>query len=191
MTRVTVLPGLTTLPLDIESIYRSHGKAVGRWAARLGGPGLDPEDIVQEVFLIAQRKLPGFRGDASPARWLYRITERVVAHRRRRERWRTLLVGPEDRRARDVPAGDPSGLEIVQRRQATVLFYQALDRLPETQRSAFILFELEELSGQQIADLKGVPVATVWVWLHRARAHFIARAAELREGPAAQRDQRA
>jgi RNA polymerase sigma-70 factor (ECF subfamily) len=51
--------------------------------------------------------------------------------------------------------------------------------LNENQRAAFILFEIEELSGQEIAELKGVSVSTVWVWLHRARARFLARLAKL------------
>jgi RNA polymerase sigma-70 factor (ECF subfamily) len=162
---------------DIAAVYRSHGAAVARWAARLGGPDLEAEDIVQEVFMIAQRKLPGFRGEASPARWLYRITERVVSHRRRSERWRRFLVGTAETVAGGVPAPGATPLELVQRRQAAALFYRALEGMPENHRAAFILFELEELSGAEIAALKDVRVATVWVWLHRARAHFLAKLA--------------
>src|SRR5688500_900979 len=110
MRTLPTLPVLPTVPalgrsspaspaFDIAAVYRSHGAAVARWAARLAGPDLEAEDLVQEVFMIAQRKLPGFRGDASPARWLYRITERVVSHRRRSERWRRFLVGTPDRMA--------------------------------------------------------------------------------------------
>jgi RNA polymerase sigma-70 factor (ECF subfamily) len=167
---------------DIAAVYRSHGAAVARWAARLAGPGLEAEDIVQEVFMIAQRKRASFRGEASPARWLYRITERVVAHRRRRERWRRWLGGDAERAARDLPSRDPTPLESVQRRQAAALFYRSLEGMPENHRAAFILFELEELSGAEIATLKGVRVATVWVWLHRARAHVLKRVPELEAG---------
>jgi RNA polymerase sigma-70 factor, ECF subfamily len=59
--------------------------------------------------------------------------------------------------------------------------YAVLDRMGERHRTVFILFEIEEFSGQEIADLKGVKVGTVWVWLHRARAEFAQRLAELRE----------
>jgi RNA polymerase sigma-70 factor (ECF subfamily) len=177
MIQAETLTKATALPLDIEAVYRTHRGAVARWAARLAGPGLEAEDVVQEVFLIAQRKLAGFRGEASPARWLYRITERVVCHRRRRERWRRWLGGSLDAAAH-VPAQTPTPLESLQGRRATAVFYSALDGMSENHRAAFILFELEELSGQEIAALKGVPVATVWVWLHRARARFLERLAE-------------
>src|SRR5262249_5894853 len=72
--------------LDIENVYGDYGDAVTRWAARLSGPGIETEDLVQEIFLIAHRKLGSFRHDAALATWLYRITERVVARRRSRER---------------------------------------------------------------------------------------------------------
>ena len=164
---------------DIATVYRTHGAAVARWAARLAGPGLEPEDLVQEVFMIAQRKMSTFRGEASPARWLYRITERVVAHRRRKERWRRFIAGAGDQAVDEVPGSGPTPLEAAQRRQAAGLFYRALEGMAENHRSAFILFELEELSGAEIAALKAVNVNTVWVWLHRARAHFLNRLAEL------------
>jgi RNA polymerase sigma-70 factor (ECF subfamily) len=177
--------------LDVATLYRSHGAAVARWAARLAGPGLEPEDLVQEVFLIAQRKLAGFRGESSPARWLYRITERVVWHRRRkqrqqeplRSRWRRLMFGTDEVEPADLPSPDPSPLDVAQTRESATLFYRALEGMNERHRAAFILFELEELSGAEIAALEGVAVGTVWVWLHRARAQFLTRLAQLEARP--------
>ena len=61
-----------------------------------------------------------------------------------------------------------------ERRQSTETVYRILDRLPGKYRSVLILFELEELSGEEIATLTGLKLATVWVHLHRARARFIA-----------------
>jgi RNA polymerase sigma-70 factor (ECF subfamily) len=188
-------PRVQPEPLDVATLYRSHGAAVARWVARLAGPGLEPEDLVQEVFLIAQRKLPGFRGESSPARWLYRIAERVVWHRRRkqrqqepsRSRWHRLFfagrAGVAEIEPADLPSPDPSPLDVVQTRQAATLFYRALEGMNERHRAAFILFELEELSGAEIAALQDVAVGTVWVWLHRARAQFLAKLGELERRP--------
>jgi RNA polymerase sigma-70 factor (ECF subfamily) len=165
--------------LDIESVYRDYCDAVTRWAARLSGPAIETEDLVQEIFLIAHRKLASFRHDAALATWLYRITERVVSRRRRREQLRRWLMRADARAGLDTVSPAPTPLESLQRRRAIQLTYRALEALNENQRSAFILFEIEELSGQEIAELKGVSVSTVWVWLHRARARFLARLAEL------------
>src|SRR4051795_4570758 len=70
---------------DVASLYRAHAAKVGRWAARLGGPSIEVEDIVQEVFLVAKRRLVSFRpdGGGSITTWLFRATERIVKAARR------------------------------------------------------------------------------------------------------------
>jgi RNA polymerase sigma-70 factor (ECF subfamily) len=67
---------------DAGTIYRMHVHQVARWAARLGGPALDLEDIVHEVFAVACRRLSSFRGESSLSTWLFGITDKVVRHRR-------------------------------------------------------------------------------------------------------------
>src|SRR4051794_34939673 len=137
---------------DLGRVYREHAADVSRWARRLGGPGLDAEDVVHEVFMVAQRKLPEFRGDAKIATWLYAITLRVVQDHRRKARWRRWLrLEP---RLTDGPA-PPTPLEAFETRRATEITYRLLDTLPEAERSALILFEIEGLSGEQIAAIAG------------------------------------
>lgn len=157
-------------------MYRAHAAQVARWAARLGGPTLDAEDLVHEVFLTVHRLLPGLREPDKILPWLYRVTANVVRDRRRRERrrWlRTLLFGAEP------PAPGPTPADCAERRQATERVYQVLDGLPERHRAVLILFELEGHKGEEIAELLGIPLSTVWVRLHRARAAFRARLGEL------------
>ncbi len=141
----------------------------------MGGPGTDVEDIVQEVFLAAHRKLAGFRGDSSPSTWLYRITLNVIRHRRRKERWRRWLGGSAAEVAGDVAAAEPSPLESADARQASEKLYRALDGMKEKYRTVLILFEIDGLSGDEVAAVTGAKVATVWVWLHRARAELARR----------------
>jgi RNA polymerase sigma-70 factor (ECF subfamily) len=74
-----------------------------------------------------------------------------------------------------APAAGVSPVEDLIERQRTQLVYRALDALGEKYRSLFVLFELEELSGEEIATLTGLNPSTVWVRLHRARARFVAR----------------
>lgn len=158
---------------SIDVLFSRYADFVARWAARLGGPRLDVDDIVQDVFLVAQRRLAEFRGDCRPTTWLYRITERVVWNRLRRERVRRFWLGTRsDFDA--IASSHRTPIEELQSKQATALFYRMLDRLSERSRSVIVLFELEGVSGQEIAELKGVPVGTIWVWLHRARAQLAA-----------------
>jgi RNA polymerase sigma-70 factor (ECF subfamily) len=157
-------------PLDLEAIYRAYAPDVSRWARRLRGPGGDVDDVVHEVFLVAQRRLPEFRGEARVGTWLYAITLRVVQGQRRKERWwRWLRLGelPAD----PAPAS-PTPLEAFESRQATLLTYRLMESLSEAERSALILFELEGLSGEEIAAVTGEAVGTIWVRLHRARRRF-------------------
>ncbi len=161
-----------TQPPEIGALYRAHAQLVARWAARLGGPAIDAEDVVQDVFLTAQRLLPGFRGEAQVTTWLFRITHNAVRHRRRRERVRRWFFGAASE-GDAVASTRPTPVEDLERREASRLVYRALDRLADRDRTVIVLFELEGESGERVAELMGAKVATVWVWLHRARARFL------------------
>lgn len=160
-------------PREIGALYRAHAQTVARWAARLGGPEADVDDIVQEVFMTAHRLLSGFRGEAKITTWLFRITQNQVRHRRRKERWLRLLPGNTDSLLDRLAAKGPTPVEELERRQASQTVYRVLDGMNEKYRTAFILFEIEKLSGEEIATMLEQKVATIWVWLHRARAHFL------------------
>lgn len=160
-------------PYSFDAVYRAHARLVARWAQRLGGPDVEFEETVQEVFVTVNRLLPSFRGDAKVTSWLFHITARVVANQRRaarrqRRRW-TIL----SRRVIDqTPSGDPTPGDVFEEREAGQRFYRVLDQLPDKHRNVLVLFELEELSTEEIAILVERPPATVRVWLHRARAQF-------------------
>jgi hypothetical protein len=65
--RVTLLrsaPSISPL-VDIDDLYRRHAPTVARWAARLGGPGIEVQDVVQDVFMVAGRRLQRFDGSAN------------------------------------------------------------------------------------------------------------------------------
>src|SRR5262249_37697608 len=162
-------------PSDVASLYRTYAAKVGRWAARLGGPSIEVEDVVQEVFLVAKRRLVSFRADGggSVTTWLFRAPERIVKAARRKQRRRRLFGGaPADEAAATAIAG-PIPSDELERRQEIAHVYRVLDRLPERQRKVLILFELEGLSTHEIAALIGARVGTVRVWLYRARAAFL------------------
>lgn len=160
--------------IDLDEMYRSHAARVARWVGHLGGPTADVDDLVHEIFLVADRRLPDFRGDAKLTTWLYGITERVVRGRRRNERIRRWLGRTRrDDMQRALSPTQLTPIEELERRRAVDTVYRILDRLPDKYRDVLILFELEGASGEEIAALTERKLATVWVHLHRARTRFL------------------
>jgi RNA polymerase sigma-70 factor (ECF subfamily) len=163
----------------LEDLFRSHAADVARWAARLGGPRVDADDVVQEVFMVAGRRLAEFRGQARPSTWLFRITDRVVRNHRRWLRVRRILTVLTARHDEIVDAARPDPLDELAQRESALLAYRILDAMPDRHRRVLVLFELEGLSSDEIAALLGARVQTVRVWLHRARRLFLERQHEL------------
>lgn len=153
--------------LDFDELYERWFGEVSRWVRALGGPAADREDLVQDVFLVAYRRLPDFDG-RNPAGWLYRIARRRVRDFRRL-RWFKVLVGRRELLPDTTPDQEGSPAEHLEHRQTGDLLERLLDRLPPDQRAAFVLFEVEGCSGQEIAELQGVPLNTVWARIHSAR----------------------
>jgi RNA polymerase sigma-70 factor (ECF subfamily) len=162
-------------PFDLEEVYRAHAADVARWAGRLAGPGLDREDIVHEVFLVAQRRFPTFKRAGNVKVWLYRTTAFVVQRRRRSERWRRLFGASTHELAERIPATGPTPLEELERCRREARLYRTLDQLPDKYRTVLILFDLDGLSGEEVVALTGRKVATLRVWLFRAREMFLDR----------------
>jgi RNA polymerase sigma-70 factor, ECF subfamily len=172
------MPDSPAAPMDFEAIYRRYGRVVARWAARLGGPSIAVEDVVQDVFLVVNRRLGAFRGDAKLTTWLFRITDQTVRNRRRGQRRARWLSRLTRRIEESVPAPQPTPAENRERREAAEQFYRVLESLPEKHRQVLVLYELEAMDAQAIADLLDTKVATVRVHLHRARETFLKRLAE-------------
>jgi RNA polymerase sigma-70 factor (ECF subfamily) len=159
---------------DLRALYQKYSDFVRRAVIRLGGPRADVDDLVQEVFLVALRKHSDFEGRASASTWLYGIAIKVVAGARRRTRWRELLgIAPTSE-----PADPATPAQLFEHREASQLVYRLLEPMREKKRVVFILFELEQLSGDEIAAAVGCSVKTVWTRLHHARREFAARLAK-------------
>jgi RNA polymerase sigma-70 factor, ECF subfamily len=162
----------------LDHLYELHASDVERWVARLAGPRADCEDLIHDVFVVALRRRREFRGEASLRTWLFRITHRVVSARRRRDRLRRFLFTRGAAELAPTPA--PTAVDEIERREQHQRLYRALDRLPDTYRTALVLYELEALSGEEVAELLGIEVGALWVRLHRGRAKLLAALRERR-----------
>jgi RNA polymerase sigma-70 factor (ECF subfamily) len=168
-------------PPTFEEVYAEWFHEVSRWARAFGGLDADLDDLTQEVFLVVRRKLSRFDGK-NLSGWLYRIAQRTVRDYRRRAWFRSLLrnkTAKETEPESASPGRDPA--EQFERREAERFLGQILDQMNDARRSAFILFEIEGYSGEEIAALEGVPVNTVWTRLYHARKEFASLVGRARE----------
>ena len=157
-------------PLDFDQIYQLWFHEVSRWARAFGGLDADLDDLVQEVFLVVRRKLAGFDGANLPG-WLYRIVQRTVSDYRRRA-WFRRLWHRRRELLDDVVDTAPNPERHAERRDASRVLARLLAKLSPARRAAFILFEIEGYTGEEIAKLEGIPVKTVYTRLHYARKDF-------------------
>src|SRR5215831_842775 len=161
---------------DFRVIYDEWFGEVSRWIRALGGPDADREDIVQDVFLVVRRRLPAFDGANLPA-WLYRITRRQVRDFRRRAWVKHIFSKGRVAEPDALPHAEASPAMALERKEKQKVLYMLLQKMKEERRTTLTLFEIEGLSGEEIARIQGVPVNTVWTHLHHARKEFFALAA--------------
>jgi RNA polymerase sigma-70 factor (ECF subfamily) len=164
--------------LTFEQVYASSLNDVARWIRALGGKPADVEDLTQEVFLVVRRKLSDFDG-RNQRGWLYRIAQRTVRDYRRRAWFRRVFLGSVSSSEHyDAAASSDDPSEVLERKQAEGLLYGLLAKMSEVRRTTFVLFEVEGYSGEEIAEMQGIPLNTVWTRLHHARKEFLRLVAE-------------
>lgn len=148
-----------------RELYTRHVDRVYRIVARILGPRGDVDDAVQETFVQMHRSLDRFRGDSQFATWLHRIAVNVT----------TSMLRRHPRELLDPVAPEPDPDEQLEAREEVLELYRALDELPEHNRVAFVLFELEGMPLEELAETTGVPLQAAAARLRRARI-AIARA---------------
>ena len=150
-----------------EELYRAHAGKLFSVACRMLGNPTDAEDLLQEIFLSAHRKLDGFRGDSALGTWLYRLaTNHCLDYLRSRAARTNQLTDVLD---------DEPGLYLAGSRglaEQTVMkmdLERAMARLPEGCRAAFVLHDVQGLEHREVADVLGIAEGTSKSQVHKAR----------------------
>jgi RNA polymerase sigma-70 factor (ECF subfamily) len=164
-------PATTPTPATFQEVYRAHFRLVWRTLGRLGVREADLMDVTQNVFLVVHRQLCGFEGRAELTTWLFSICRLVAKdYLRSAPIRREVVVDVRELARRRGPGESP--LQRLGTRELSQLLEAILTKMPEKLRLVFVLFELEERSGEEIARLLDVPVGTVRSRLRLARAAF-------------------
>lgn len=151
-----------------ERLYREHSPRVFALCLRLtGGDRTEATALLQDAFISAWRALPGFRGDAPFTTWMHRLTVNAMLQNAR---------GTRRREARVLPMDDTTSTTATSRGTDAGLLLDlenAIARLPEGARTAFVLHHIEGYQHQEIAEQLGIAVGTVKAQVHRARSLLI------------------
>ena len=132
----------------------------------VGNPS-DAEDLLQEIFLSAHRKLDSFRGEAALGTWLYRLaTNQILDYLRSRgARAGQVTDGMEDA----TLLADASAHRLAAAAIDRIDLDRAVAQLPEGCRAAFVLHDVEGLEHREVADVLGIAEGTSKSQVHKAR----------------------
>ena len=156
------------------TLVTRYQPAVFRWSLMFANDPDEAEDIAQEVFVRAHRRLSQYRSDGSLEAWFYAVTRRAAIQMRRKAKRRTrLALSPGARPAREVYTTDPGGR--VDRERATALIHEMFSKLPPRQREIFDLIDLQGLTPGDVAERTGMKPASVRANLFKARKSIRAR----------------
>ncbi len=163
----------------LTRFHAAHGARLGALCRRLTGSVSDGEDALQETLIQVDRSLPAFRGESSLATWAFRIATHVCLNRKRglaaRARHLDLEDGAGELAAEAADGGDPDA-GCVSTFRAWVV-EKALLGLPEGQRQALTLYDLEERTAAETGELLGIEANAVKQRVHRARKNLRQRIA--------------
>jgi RNA polymerase sigma-70 factor (ECF subfamily) len=157
-------------PPSVATVHAAHADFVWLSLQRLGVRDADLQDMHQEVFVVVHQRLHTFDGSSLLTTWLFGICLRVAAAYRRRayvRREHPVEATPEQPSpAREGPE------ERVSVRQQSDQLRAILDELDLEKRAVFVMFEIDELSCDEIATITGAPLGTVFTRLRAARKQF-------------------
>jgi RNA polymerase sigma-70 factor (ECF subfamily) len=150
-----------------EELYRAHSGRLFNLVLRMAGSVHEAEDLLQDVFLHAHRKLDGFRGESSLGTWLYRLAVNLCLDH---------LRGRGVKMARATDSLDAEGAEepaavapVVPTAISRIDLERAIAKLPDGCRAAFVLHDIEGFEHHEVARLLGVTEGTSKSQVHKAR----------------------
>lgn len=164
-----------------EELYRAHSGRLFSLACRMLGNPADAEDLLQDIFLAAHRKLDSFRGEAALGTWLYRLaTNLILDHIRSRSARAGQVTDSLDDASVLADAGEH---RLGDRAISRIDLERALEQLPEGCRAAFVLHDVDGLEHREVADVLGIAEGTSKSQVHKARLRLRALLGSVRPKP--------
>ncbi len=163
---------------NLQQLVETYKRLVFNTAINFLQHREEAEDITQDVFIEVYQSLSKFKEQSTISTWIYRITvNKCLDHLRAKKRQKrfgflTSLFHPESgEELTEISHFDHPGIEIEKKEKASFLF-KAIEGLPENQKTAFILWHIEELPQKEIAEIMQSSVKAIESLLQRAKANL-------------------
>ncbi len=155
---------------DAGELFTAYRDRIRRYILGMVRDPAEAEDLTQETFLRAHRRLYLLRHPEAVGSWLYRIATHVCLDRLRQRKPQDSIDDEQTANRVDAAARThPSLADIAERRQTSLCVQRCLDYLPDNYRAVILLYEIHALTAPEIASLLGVKLTTIKMRLHRAR----------------------
>ena len=156
--------------MTFDELYDRHFDFVWSSLRRIGVPVADLPDVAQEVFVVVHRRLADFEQRAKVTTWLFQICLYAARDCNRRAHVRREVADAKSIDAFPEPCDRADTL--LERRDDLLLFERVLDGMNTDQRDVFVMFELAEMTGEEISAILEIPLATAYSRLRLAREAF-------------------
>jgi RNA polymerase sigma-70 factor (ECF subfamily) len=154
-----------------DQLYREHAGRLYNLAYRMTGMAADAEDLVQEMFLLAYRKIGSFKGESSIGTWLYRLGVNLcVDHlrsRQHRDRRATESLDDDRQRGQRMAALPTNEMTLTR-----LELERAIAELPESYRTVFVLHDVEGFGHSEIGSMLRIAEGTSKSLVHKARVRL-------------------
>ena len=148
-----------------ERLYRAHAPAVHALCRRMLGRDGNVDELVQDIFVRAWERLPGFRGESAVGTWLHRLGVNVILDFLRTSRRDALRFAGDDAIDVTTAPATVSADDIAEQ----IDLEAALDRLPGGARAVLVLHDIQGYSHEEIAQMTRIAAGTSRAQLWRAR----------------------
>jgi len=152
-----------------DELVLRYGPAAYRAAVAALGSSMDAEDVMQDAFMLAYRKLSHFRGDASFKTWLLTITWRRALRRRQNPARRLYHFISSRDFLSEAPGPEPSAEHVLIAREMQQQLRRLIRALPARLRDPFLLAASGQYSYEELSDILDVPTGTLKWRISQAR----------------------
>jgi RNA polymerase sigma-70 factor (ECF subfamily) len=134
----------------------------------------EAEDLAQEVFIAVYENISSFRNEANLKTWIYRITINKSINQIRKLKWKSALSQVENilETIAHITKDKNDPYSNLVNKEQELIVQRAMNKLPESQQTAFILHKYDDLSHQEIAKVMNISIPAVESLIHRAKMNL-------------------